>query len=103
MMEEHSRKRQGKQHEEDDSEEVKYPSHDFDNVWPGGIDVHLVIPIKPKEGDKHNSSDTDSSNCGETNDNCGKKQKMTKTVDSLLWKVDIVINDCGCCLFLPYS
>jgi hypothetical protein len=37
-----------------------YPSHDFDNVVQNGIDVQLVIPEKPNQGDNPNSSENDS-------------------------------------------
>jgi hypothetical protein len=60
MMEEYSRKRKAKKDDEDEGEEAIYPSHDFDNVVQGGIDVQLVIPEKPNQGDNPNSSKNDS-------------------------------------------
>ncbi|MCC5332294.1 hypothetical protein LMP51_13805, partial [Staphylococcus aureus] len=50
-MEEHSRKKQGKHNDVDDGEEVTYPSHDFDDVLPGGTSnlPPLVQQGQPKQ------------------------------------------------------
>jgi hypothetical protein len=80
MMEEHSRKKQGKQNDVDDGEEVTYPSHDFDDVLPGGTSnlPPLVQQGQPKqaqpkqaENNHNNSSDSESSQNGEDDEGEG--------------------------------